>query len=135
MKLLSASVIALAAGAAVAQEVPQASNQWYSDAQSTLQGMLSRQQNTNRALNVILFVADGNGVASNYATRMFTGQEEGGYGDDYVQPQEAFPNLALIKTYTTNGLTPDSAPTAAAFNSGVKAKNDTINMIELGGGG
>ena len=63
MKLLSASVIALAAGAAVAQEVPQASNQWYSDAQSTLQGMLSRQQNTNRALNVILFVADGNGVA------------------------------------------------------------------------
>ena len=130
MKLLLASVVALSAGAAGAQEVPQASNQWYSDAQATLQEMLSRQQNTNRARNVILFVADGNGIASNYATRIFTGQEQGGYGDEYVQPQEAFPNLALVKTYTTNGLTPDSAPTAAAFNSGVKAKNDVINVTD-----
>lgn len=32
--------------------------------------------------NIILFVADGNGVASNYATRVYAGQSEGGYGDD-----------------------------------------------------
>ena len=132
MKLkLGVSVCALlTAGGALAQDVPQASNKWFSDARSTLQDMLARQPNTNRAKNVILFVADGNGVASNYATRIFTGQQEGGLGDDYVQPQEAFPYLALVKTYTTNGQTPDSAPTAAAFNSGVKAKNDVINVTD-----
>lgn len=131
MKLLLTSIVALTASVAAAQEVPQASNQWYSDAQATLQEMLARQQNTNRARNVILFVADGNGIASNYATRIFTGQQQGGYGDEYVQPHEAFPYLALVKTYTTNGQTPDSAPTAAAFNSGVKSKNDTVNMTDV----
>ncbi|WP_299819633.1 alkaline phosphatase [uncultured Jannaschia sp.] len=127
---LSLSILALSAAGASAQDVPQASNQWYEDAQATLEAMLSREPNTNRAKNVILLVADGNGVASNYATRLFTGQQEGGLGDDYVQPHEAFPNLALIKTYTTNGQTPDSAPTAAAFNSGIKAKNDVINVTD-----
>lgn len=45
-------------------------------------------------------------------------------------PQEAFPNLALVKTYTTNGQTPDSAPTASAMNTGVKTKNTMINVSE-----
>lgn len=53
--------------------------------------------------NVILFIADGNGVGSNYATRLWVGQKKGGLGDDYVLPQEMFPNVALVKTYTTNG--------------------------------
>ena len=47
-----------------------------------------------------------------------------------MQPHEAFPNLALVKTYTTNGQTPDSAPTAATFNSGIKARNDVINVTD-----
>ncbi|PZX16928.1 alkaline phosphatase [Palleronia aestuarii] len=131
MKLgLSFSIMALTAGGALAQDLPQASNQWFVDAQTTLEALLSQEENTNRAKNVILLVADGNGVASNYATRIFSGQQEGGLGDDYVQPHEAFPNLALIKTYTTNGQTPDSAPTAATFNSGIKARNDVINVTD-----
>jgi alkaline phosphatase len=60
----------------------------------------------------------------------FAGQKAGGLGDDYVLPQEAFPNLALVKTYTTNGQTPDSAPTATAMNTGVKTKNTMINVGE-----
>ena len=47
MKLLLTSIVALTASVAAAQEVPQASNQWYTDAQATLQEMLARQQNTN----------------------------------------------------------------------------------------
>ena len=90
--------------------------------------MLALLPNTNTARNVILFVADGNDVGTNYATRIYAGQQAGGLGDDHVLPHESFPHVALVKTYTTNGQTPDSAPTAAAMNTGVKMKNDVINV-------
>lgn len=120
----------LGASVANAQNLPQASSPWYQQAQEALQERLANQPNTKRAKNVILFVADGNGVGTNYASRLFAGQQQGGLGDDYVQPFEAFPNVALIKTYSTNGQTPDSAPTASAMNSGIKTKNDLINVTE-----
>ena len=34
-----------------------------------------------RAKNVILFIGDGNGVSSNFATRLYAGQNQGLYGD------------------------------------------------------
>ncbi|MFV0475598.1 MAG: alkaline phosphatase [Pikeienuella sp.] len=124
------------AGAAAAQEdVAQRSNKWFTDAQARVAELAAVTPNTNRAKNVILFIADGNGVGTNYATRLWVGQQKGGMGDDHVLPQEAFPNLALVKTYTTNGQTPDSAPTASAMNTGVKSKNGTINIDETGGYG
>ncbi|CAM5517753.1 alkaline phosphatase [Frigidibacter albus] len=79
---------------------------------------------------MILFTADGNGVGTNYAIRLFSGQQAGGLGDDYVQPQETFPNVALVKTYSSNGQTPDSAPTAMAMNTGIKGKNGMINILD-----
>ena len=127
---LAVSALALSAGAASAQDLPQADSQWYTDAQATIEAALARQPNTNRAKNVILMVSDGNSIASNYAIRVFTGQAEGGFGDDYVQPQEAFPNLALVKTYNINAQTPDSAPTAAAMNTGVKQRFNLLNLSE-----
>ena len=69
-------------------------------------------------------------MGTNYATRIFSGQLAGGLGDDYVQPQETFPNVALVKTYSSNGQTPDSAPTAAAMNTGIKTKNGMINVLD-----
>ncbi|KGB80602.1 alkaline phosphatase [Rhodovulum sp. NI22] len=128
---LSISAIALfASGAAMAQDLPQASSQWYTDAQAHIQEMIARQPNTNRAKNVILLIADGNGVGTNYAIRLFSGQQEGGLGEDYVQPQESFPHLALVKTYNINAQTPDSAPTAGAMNTGVKQRFNLINLGE-----
>ncbi len=127
--LLSTAAI-LATGSAFAQDLPQAGDTWFTSAQEAVQAQLETQPNTNRAKNVILFVADGNGVGTNYASRLFAGQQEGGLGDDYVQPHEAFPNVALVKTYSTNGQTPDSAPTATAMNAGIKTKNDLINITE-----
>ncbi len=128
--LIASLAVALSAGVALAQELPQKDSKWFTDAQAKIQEMVARQPNTKRAKNVILFTSDGNGVGTNYAIRLFSGQQAGMLGSEYVQPQEAFPNLALVKTYTTNGQTPDSAPTASAMNTGVKSKNGMINIDE-----
>ncbi|WP_210527937.1 alkaline phosphatase [Rubellimicrobium arenae] len=126
----SALAIAAAtlASAAAAQDIAQTRNQWFVAGQGAIEQMLALQPNTGTARNVILFVADGNGVGTNYATRVFMGQEAGGMGEDFVLPYETFPNVALIKTYSTNGQTPDSAPTASAMNTGIKTRNDVINV-------
>jgi alkaline phosphatase len=119
---------ALLSSAAAAQDIAQTQNDWFVAGQGTIAQMLALQPNTGTARNVILFVADGNGVGTNYATRLFMGQQAGGMGDDFVLPYETFPNVALVKTYSVNGQTPDSAPTASAMNTGIKTRNDVINM-------
>lgn len=127
--LLAGASMAFAVNAASAQDtIVQTNSDWFKKGQETLAENLAKQANTRRAKNVILFTADGNGVGTNYAIRLFSGQKKGLLGSEYVQPQEAFPHLALVKTYTTNGQTPDSAPTAGAMNSGVKQKNGMINV-------
>ena len=115
---------------AVAQDLPQASSQWFTDAQGTLERMLAREPITGRARNVIVMVSDGNGVGTNYATRVFAGQQQGLLGEEHVLPFEEFPYLALVKTYNINAQTPDSAPTAGAMNTGVKQEFNTINLAE-----
>ncbi|MEA3250888.1 MAG: alkaline phosphatase [Pseudomonadota bacterium] len=123
---MKASYIALAATLAatpvLAQEVdlPQADSDWYKAGQARLDAELAQQPNTNTAKNVIIMIADGNGVATNYATRVFMGQQAGGYGDDYALPQEQFPSAGLVKTYNVNAQTPDSAGTGTAMMTGVK---------------
>ncbi|MFD1508120.1 alkaline phosphatase [Lacimonas salitolerans] len=130
-KTIAASVLALtAAGAVHAQDIPQADNDWFVAGQARLQAELAKQVNTNRALNIILLISDGNGVGTNYASRLFAGQQEGGFGDEYVQPFEAFPNLALVKTYNVNAQTPDSAGTGTAMMSGVKTKAGIVGVNE-----
>lgn len=116
--------------ASAMMDVPQKDNQWFIDGQKTIQEKLSRKVNTKRAKNVILFVADGNGVGSNYATRLYLGQKAGGYGDEYVMNKEKLPYLALAKTYNTNAQTPDSAGTASAANTGVKTKAGVLGLSE-----
>lgn len=113
-----------------AQELVQQDNAWFAAGKATIDARLAVNPITGKAKNVILFTSDGQGVGSNYAIRLFSGQLAGGLGDDYVQPFEAFPYSALVKTYSTNGQTPDSAPTATAMNSGVKTKNDLINIAD-----
>lgn len=129
--MITSALVLIAAGTVSAEvNVTQKSSKWFTDAQNRLEELATTPPVTSRARNVILFIADGNGVGTNYATRLWVGQQAGGMGDDHVLPQEKFPNLALVKTYTTNGQTPDSAPTASAMNTGVKSKNGTINVDE-----
>jgi len=125
-----AMTAAMAATAVAAQDIPQAENAWFVAAQERIQDELAKQRNTNRATNVILLIADGNGVGTNYATRLFMGQQEGGYGDDHVMHYETFPSLALVKTYNTNSQTPDSAGTGTAMLSGVKTKIGVLGVDE-----
>jgi len=121
----------LFSSATLAQEaLPQSGNDWFTQGQDVLQERLSRQLNTNRAKNVILMVSDGNGVGSNYATRLWHGQQNGNYGDENVLPQETLPHLALVKTYNVNAQTPDSAGTATAMLTGVKTRAGVTNVNE-----
>ena len=113
--------------------VRQENSPYYRHGMGQVQGRAERavrRQDTRRqrAKNVILLVADGNGISSNYATRLWMGQQEGGYGDDYVLPHERMPHLALSKTYNTNAQTPDSAGTATALNSGIKTRSGILGL-------
>ena len=94
--LLSTALSALAT-ASLAQDLPQAENEWFKAGEAKIEELMAIQPNTGRAKNVILFTADGNGVGTNYAIRLFSGQQEGGLGDDYQQPSEKFPHSALVR--------------------------------------
>ncbi len=128
--LTSAAAIAVALPV-FAQDLPQANSEWFAAGQAHINAMLARQANTGRAKNVIVLVADGNGVGSNYATRLFVGQQMGKLGEEHILPYETTDwSSALVKTYNINAQTPDSAPTAGAMNTGVKQR---FNLINLGG--
>lgn len=129
-KLVACAVAALASSTAMAQDVPQADDTWYTDGKAAIEAALAKQPITSRAKNVILLIADGNDVGSNYATRLFHGQQNGNYGDENILPHEAFPNLALVKTYNTNAQTPDSSGTATAMMSGIKTKAGVVGVNE-----
>ena len=119
----------LAAGSTAAQDIPQANDAWFTAGQEAMQAIIDREMNTGRAKNVILLVADGDGVGTNYATRLYAGQRQGKLGEEHVLPYET-PDFhsALVKTYSINAQTPDSAPTP--MNTGVKQR---FNLINLGG--
>ena len=127
LALGSASLAALATGA-FAQDIAQTDNEWFIAAQERIQAELAKQPNTRTAKNIILMISDGNGVGTNYMSRLWAGQQEGGLGDDYVQPHETFPHLALVKTYNVNAQTPDSAGTGTAMMAGVKTNIGIIGV-------
>lgn len=134
MKRTLLSVLTLTAASTVsAKDLPsvQSDSDWFKAGQTTIQELIARKQNTGRAKNVILMIADGNGVGTNYATRLYVGQQAGKLGEEEVLPYETSEFYsALVKTYNINAQTPDSAPTAGAMNTGVKQR---FNLINLGG--
>ncbi|KAH8339007.1 hypothetical protein KR074_000508 [Drosophila pseudoananassae] len=97
---------------------------WHDKAQSILADKVAKYKklNENRAKNVILFLGDGMSVHTVTATRAFM-------GDSNMQVSfEKFPYLGLSKTYAVNERTPDSANTATAYLTGVKANYGTIGV-------
>ena len=128
--ILVAASLLFTSSVAFAADIKQTDNEWYKNAQAAIQARMAVQPITKKAKNIILFVADGNGVGTNYATRLYAGQKAGGYGDDFVLPKESLPHIALVKTYNTNAQTPDSAGTGTAFHTGVKTKSGVIGVDE-----
>ena len=78
----------LAAGSTAAQDIPQANDAWFTAGQEAMQAIIDREMNTGLAKNVILLVADGDGVGTNYATRLYAGQRQGKLGEEHVLPYE-----------------------------------------------
>lgn len=107
---------------------PRSSGDWYDAGHAALERALAQQPITGRARNVILFVGDGNGVASVTATRIFDGQARGESGEENVLSFETFPHIALAKTYNTNQQTPDSAGTMSAIMTGAKTRAGVISV-------
>jgi alkaline phosphatase len=109
-----------------AGEIVQAGDAYYQLGQATLASRRAVRPIERRARNVILFIADGNGIASNTAIRIADGQRQGKPGEENVLAYETFPHLALSKTYNIDAQVPDSAATATAMLSGVKTRKGIV---------
>lgn len=104
---------------------------WSSQGDKALQtAEKSSRQRRSAARNVILFVGDGMGVSTITASRILSGQLKGQPGEESSLSFEAFPNVALVKTYSINQQTPDSAPTMTAMVTGVKTKDGILSIDE-----
>ncbi len=129
--LAAASLAALAGSFANAQDAPVPSGDaWFEEGQATLAARMAVTPNTNKAKNVILFVADGMGPTTVTAARIFDGQKKGMAGEENVLSFERFPYVALAKTYNTDAQTPDSAGTMTAMVTGVKTKAGVISVSD-----
>ena len=73
---------------------------WFQSGQEALELRLSVEQNTHTAKNVILFIADGLGVTTAVAARIYDGQEKGEDGEENFLSWERFPYSALVKVYS-----------------------------------
>jgi alkaline phosphatase len=74
------------------------------------------------AKNVILFIGDGMGPVAITASRIFK------YGEAGTLAMDAMPRAARIRTFSLDAQTTDSAPSMAAYTTGVKTRNDVIAM-------
>lgn len=116
-------------------------NQWYTPANERVQSILDsngHQTSDKVAKNIILFIADGMGISSHTSGRIYTAQEKhknGEYpefqgGEEYQSSFEQFPFAGSVKTYASNGQTPDSSSTASAIMSGVKINKYAVNVMD-----
>ncbi|QSX33181.1 alkaline phosphatase [Shewanella avicenniae] len=107
-------------------------NQWFTQGQATVANAseTSVSDPKGRAKNIILFVGDGMGVSTLTAARIYQGQQRGESGEENRLSFETFPYSGLVKTYSSNQQTPDSAPTMSAIVSGVKTKDGIISVSD-----
>lgn len=72
--------------------------------------------------NVVFFLGDGMGITTMTAARIYAVGEEGALTIDTL------PESAFIHTYSRDGQVTDSAPSMAAYMTGVKMNNEVISM-------
>lgn len=97
-------------------------NFWLDIAKDFVDAQINKRVNTNKAKNVIFFLADGMSVATFNAARVAIG------GEEQSLSFEQFPHMGMVKTYCTNYQVPDSACTSTAFMNGVKANYGTVGV-------
>ncbi|XP_078696939.1 alkaline phosphatase-like isoform X2 [Branchiostoma floridae x Branchiostoma belcheri] len=101
---------------------------WNDLAWKDIQETLKVQPKTGVAKNVILFVGDGMGVSTVTAGRILKGQLAGRTGEEELLEMDKLPYSALVKTYNVDRQTGDSAGTATAYLTGVKANYGTVGV-------
>jgi len=126
-KLLFACLAAAAASSTLSAEN---AAQWYTDGAQAARLGAELRARTGGAKNVILFIGDGMGVSTVSAARILEGQQRGESGEENSLSFENFPHVSLSKTYSTDGQTPDSAPTMTAMMSGIKSRQGTIGVTQ-----
>ncbi|KFW81459.1 Intestinal-type alkaline phosphatase, partial [Manacus vitellinus] len=92
---------------------------WYKQAAAAIDASLKIQPRIGQAKNLILFLGDGFGIPTITATRILKGQQQGKLGPETPLALDAFPYVALSKTYNVDRQVPDSAGTATAYLCGV----------------
>ncbi len=123
-----ALALALAVAGAPAAGLPQAGDPTFRQAEAALAGRLAAMPGAKRARNVILFIADGMGIELATAIRIASGQLSGLAGEEAMLSWEAFPGLALAKTWNTDAQIPDSAGTATAMLTGIKTRKGVLGV-------
>ena len=101
---------------------------WNQAGQAFIAASKALQDNTRRARNVIIFVGDGMGIATQTAARIYEGQLKGKPGEENRLSFETLPYSALSKTYSWDQQTSDSAPTATALFTGYKAREGMLSV-------
>jgi alkaline phosphatase len=72
--------------------------------------------------NVIFFLGDGYGIVPMTAARIYAA------GEDGELTLDTFPDTAFVKTYSLDAQVTDSAPSMAAYMTGVKTRNEVLGM-------
>nr|XP_021194990.2 membrane-bound alkaline phosphatase [Helicoverpa armigera] len=101
---------------------------WMSEAQAAINARLERVESVKKARNVIMFLGDGMSVPTLAAARTLLGQRQGKTGEETQLAFEKFPTVGLAKTYCVDAQVADSACSATAYLSGVKANYGTIGV-------
>ncbi|XP_075794496.1 LOW QUALITY PROTEIN: intestinal-type alkaline phosphatase [Pelodiscus sinensis] len=101
---------------------------WNKQAAAAIKATLNLQPRNHQAKNLILFLGDGMGIPTITATRILKGQQQGKLGPETPLAMDAFPYVALSKTYNVDRQVPDSAGTSTAYLCGVKANYQTIGV-------
>lgn len=105
-----------------------ADNLWYQAAQQAVSIPPANNLQPGAAKNVILFVGDGMGVSTVTAARILDGQKRDMNGEENNLSFDTMPISGLIKTYTVDAQTPDSAGTMTAMVSGVKTDSGVLGV-------
>ncbi|XP_034988840.1 intestinal-type alkaline phosphatase-like [Zootoca vivipara] len=101
---------------------------WNQQALKAIQEALSLRPRHYKAKNLILFLGDGMGLPTITATRILKGEMKNQLSPQLPLAMDAFPYVALSKTYNVDRQVPDSAGTATAYLCGVKGNYKTIGL-------
>ncbi|MDD1621454.1 MAG: alkaline phosphatase [Methylococcaceae bacterium] len=109
-------------------QVPTSAQEWFKAGETAVLVNKRDMPELRKAKNVILFVGDGMGISTVTAARILEGQMNGRDGEFNRLSFEKFNNIAHSVTASANQQTSDSAPTATAMVSGIKANDGAISV-------